>query len=281
MTGAPDLAGAAGTRPLPPLPLPRRPSSAAAALARISAARSHRLTTNREVRRAIVSLAGLIGAPVRNQAGERVGKVVDIVARMHADDPYPPITGILIRVGSRTSFLDVASVAALTHHLITLSDARLDLIEFQRRPGEVVLAKDVLDHQLVDVDGRQVMRAADLYLAPVGDDFRLVGLDVSVATLLRRLGPSRLRGRPTPDRVIDWDAVTPVRRGPSPPARPPSICVTPTPTCAGCIRATSPTCSKTSTAPSGRRCSTASTGRPPPTRWRRWTRTNCGRCCAR
>ena len=60
-----------------------------------------------------------------------------------------------------------------------------------------MLARDLLDHQLVDVDGVQVIRAADLYLAWVGDDLRLVGVDVSVQSLLRRLGPSGCgAGRP-------------------------------------------------------------------------------------
>jgi Mg/Co/Ni transporter MgtE len=73
----------------------------------------------------------------------------------------------------------------------------------------VLLAKDVLDHQLVDVDGVQVIRAADLYLAEVLGRIRLVGADVSTATLLRRLGPRRRRPLPTPDRVIDWAAIQP------------------------------------------------------------------------
>lgn len=187
----------------------RTSSRAGSALARRGAARAQRLTTTREVRRAIVSVAGLVGAPVRNQTGQSVGKLIDVVARMHAGDRYPPITGLLVRVGSRVSFLAVGAVAEIEHRAVTLRNSRLDLRDFQRRPGEVVLAKDVLDHQLVDVDGRQVIRAADLYLAAVGDDFRLVGLDVSLGTLIRRIGPRRLRGRPTPERVIDWDAVAP------------------------------------------------------------------------
>jgi CBS domain-containing protein len=190
--------------------LPRRAASrSGASFARRSTARAQRVTTNREVRRAIVSIAGLVGAPVHNQSGQTVGKVVDVVARMHAGDRYPPITGLLVRVGSRTSFLAVSVVGSIEHRSVRLSSSRLDLRDFQRRQGEVVLAKDVLDHQLVDVDGRQVIRAADLYLAPVGEEFRLVGLDVSLATLIRRVGPRRLRARPTPERVIDWDAVAP------------------------------------------------------------------------
>ncbi|HET6793313.1 MAG TPA: CBS domain-containing protein, partial [Acidimicrobiales bacterium] len=70
-------------------------------------------------------------------------------------------------------------------------------------------ARDILDHQLVDIDGVQVIRAADLLLAQFGSRVRLVGVDVSMQSLLRRLGPKRWRGRPTPDRVIDWSAVEP------------------------------------------------------------------------
>jgi CBS domain-containing protein len=187
-------------------PSPRRlVAPAAEALRR----RTTRLTTRRAVQQAIVSLASLVGSPVYNQRGQRVGKLVDLVARIHGQDRYPPLTGLLLRVGSRTSYLPIDAVANIAHQSVSLRSARLDLRDFARRPGEVLLAKDMLDHQVVDLDGRQVIRAADLYLAPVAGQFLLVGLDVSLNTLLRRLGPRRLRGLPTPERVIDWDAVAP------------------------------------------------------------------------
>ena len=187
-------------------PSPRRLMAPAAdALRR----RNTRLTTRRAVQQAIVSVASLVGAPVFNQRGQRVGKLVDLVARIHGQDRYPPLTGLLLRIGTRNSFLPIEAVDSINHQSVHLRTARLDLREFMRRPGEVMLAKDMLDHQVVDLDGRQVIRAADLYLAPVAGQFLLVGLDVSLNTLLRRLGPKRFRGRPTPERVIDWDAVAP------------------------------------------------------------------------
>ena len=73
----------------------------------------------------------------------------------------------------------------------------------------MTLADQVLDHQLVDVDGVQVIRAADLYLAPLFGRYCLVGVDISTQSLLRRLGPARWRHTPTPDRVIDWGAIQP------------------------------------------------------------------------
>ncbi len=183
--------------------------TAAEALRRRSAVRAERMTVSREVRDAIVSVAGMIGTPVRDQTGAEVGRLVDVVARLYSEERYPPVTGLVVRVGRRRAFLDAPAIAGVGHGGVTLRTARLDLRDFARRPGEVLLARDVLDHQLVDVDGVQVIRASDLFLAWVGGRALLVGVDVSLQSLLRRIGPRRLRRRPTPDKVIDWDAVAP------------------------------------------------------------------------
>ncbi|MEV8527232.1 CBS domain-containing protein [Streptomyces sp. NPDC052000] len=170
---------------------------------------ARRTTAARAVRGSLVSVAGLVGGPVTNQAGDDVGRVVDVVARLYGTDPYPPVTGLVIRVGRRRAFLQVDAVEQVAAGRVGLRTARMDLREYKRRPGEVLLARDVLDHQLVDVDGVQVTRAADLYLAPLAERIVLVGVDVSLPTLLRRLGPRRWQARPTPERVLDWQSVAP------------------------------------------------------------------------
>jgi hypothetical protein len=170
--------------------------------------RERRLTAVRAVRESLLSLAGLLNGPVVNQAGEEIGTLVDLVARW-ADEPYPPVTGLVVRVARRQVFVPAEQVIELDRRGARLRSARLDLREVERRPGEVLLARDVLDHQLVDTDGIKVIRAADLYVARVGEAYRLVGVDVGLQTLLRRLGPARFRWLPTPDRVIDWAAIQP------------------------------------------------------------------------
>ena len=170
--------------------------------------RSERLTTLRHVRAALVSLAGLIGKPVINQAGEQIGKVADVVARWDSEQRYPPVTGLIVRVGGRRAWLPIDAVEEFRHDLIRLRTARLDLRDVARRHGEVELAHDVVDHQLVDTDGARVIRASDLYLARVAGVVQLVGVDVGFNSLLRRLGPARFRSRPTPEKVIDWASIT-------------------------------------------------------------------------
>src|SRR5437870_1858450 len=169
--------------------------------------RNQRLLTLKAVRESLISVAGLIGRPVRNQAGAEIGRVSDVVVRWGED--YPPVTGLVVRVGRRDAYVPFDQVNKLGSDEIQLRSARVDLRDFRSREGEVTLVRDVLDHQLVDVDGVKVVRAADLYLAPVQDTMRLVGVDVSAQSLLRRLGPARWRTLPTPDRLIDWAALQP------------------------------------------------------------------------
>src|SRR6202167_4116165 len=170
--------------------------------------RVERLTTLRQVRSELVSLAGLIGKPVLNQAGQQIGKVADVVARWDSNQPYPPVTGLIVRVGRRRAWLPIDAVEEVSRSQVRLRTARLDLREVARRPGEVELARDVIDHQLVDTDGARVIRASDLYLARVAGVVQLVGVDVGFNSLLRRLGPARFRSLPTPEKVIDWASIT-------------------------------------------------------------------------
>jgi hypothetical protein len=62
----------------------------------------------------------------------------------------------------------------------------------------------VLDRQVIDVDGAEAVRVSDLVLDGAPDALRLVGADMSQRTLLRRLGPRRLRRRVARERVYDW-----------------------------------------------------------------------------
>jgi CBS domain-containing protein len=190
----------------------RRPPITPTALRRRREHRTQRLLANRAVADALVSAAGLVGRPVRDRGGAEVGRLIDLVVAWRGE-PYPPVTGLVVRVGRRAAYVPIDHVHDINTDGVTLGSTRLDLRDFERRAGEVVVNGDVVDHQLVDVDGVRVVRAADLYLARVGDEYRLVGVDVGFQTLLRRLGPPRWRKRPTPDRVIDWAAIQPFGTG--------------------------------------------------------------------
>ena len=69
---------------------------------------------------------------------------------------------------------------------------------------EILLVRDVLDTQIVDVVGQRLARVADVVLTRTADDrLELVGVEVGFGGVLRRLGLRRLAAR-TGEDVVAW-----------------------------------------------------------------------------
>lgn len=162
--------------------------------------------TRKGIQSTLVSVAGIIGRPVKDQDGKDLGKLVDFVVR-HGGETYPPVSGLIVNVAGRRAYIDGARIAKLTKDEIRLSSAKINLSEYQRRTGESLLDGDVLDHQIVDVNGLRVVRTSDLYLAPLDKEIRLVGVDVSFRSFIRRIFPGTFGRKPGVDKVIDWASV--------------------------------------------------------------------------
>jgi flagellar motility protein MotE (MotC chaperone) len=87
--------------------------------------------------------------------------------------------------------------------------------------GEAVrLRRDVLDRQIIDIQGRKVVRVNDILLEPAGEDLVLRRVEVGLAGAVRRLlagalSPRLLRrlAEGLPERVIPWDYVGLVEPG--------------------------------------------------------------------
>ncbi len=132
-------------------------------------------------------LSQILGRPIRDREGERVATIKDVIVRLGED--HPPVTGLVARYRRRNFFLPRAHIAELNEQGARLTTDVLDLRPFARREGEVLLARDVLDKQLIDVHGKRVVRVNDVLLLDVGGEWRVTGVDVSLQGLLRRLAP--------------------------------------------------------------------------------------------
>lgn len=154
----------------------------------------------------LLSVAGLVGSPVYDVDGRSVGALHDLVVRWDSGDPHPPLWGAVLRSRFRHAFVPASAIAALAPASVRLT-ADFEPGPVERHPGLVALAHDVLDRQIVDAGGADIVRVSDLLLSQLPSGTRLVGADVSVRTLLRRLGPAALRRHVAPDRVYDWAGV--------------------------------------------------------------------------
>ena len=156
-------------------------------------------------------LSQAIGRPVRDKFGEPMGKVADLIVAI--GDRYPPVTGLVVKTGGREIFLHWQAVATLDASGATLNTTAIDISKFRQRPNEIRLGQDLLDRQIVDIDGRKVVRVNDLRLDEVEGALHLVAVDVGPSGLLRRLG---LEGT--------WRTIARgLRRAPPPPGFPADV----------------------------------------------------------
>ena len=146
-------------------------------------------------------------APVVGSEGERVGRLRDVVAAIEPSG-YPPVRGIVVRKEGNDHFVPVDDVAQLDGAGARIRSSA-SMTPFERRDGELLGYRDLLDRQVVDAQGARVLRVNDVMFAPVKRRVSLLGIDVSVRGLLRRLAPAWML--PSIDgELLDWSVVEPL-----------------------------------------------------------------------
>ena len=134
---------------------------------------------------------------------KKLPSIKDVIVR-YGEEDYPPVIGIVARYRRRNFFISRLRISTLNEHGAKMNSEIIDLKPFTRRKGEVLLAKDVLDKQLIDVDGKRVVRVNDVQIIEVGNEWRVSGADVSLQGFVRRLMPAGFYGSRRPVEVIDW-----------------------------------------------------------------------------
>jgi CBS domain-containing protein len=156
----------------------------------------------------VIHLSLVAGGTLLDAGGLRLGRVDDLIVRL-GEDHYPPVTGALATVAGRGVFVPAEAIAEVATGRVALRRARLDLEPFARRQDEVLLKRDVLDRQLINVDGARLVRTNDIELARVEGWYRVVGVDTSPRGFLRRLVPRRLAPAIATRTFLDWASVEP------------------------------------------------------------------------
>jgi magnesium transporter len=157
----------------------------------------------------------LIGSPVLDSDGRVVAKITDLLVPADAD--YPAVDALALKPpkgDART--VPWSAFRKLADGGLGLSTDLAEVPTFTPPPHELSLVKQVMDHQIIDVNGVRVVRVNDLQLAEADGAYRLIGVDVSTAGLVRRLGAGRLLGvigvHLTP-KAIAWESIEPIESG--------------------------------------------------------------------
>ena len=157
-----------------------------------------------------VTLTQILHSPVFNPEGDQFGQVEDVIVKL-GDSVYPPVTGLKVRIGGGSDlFVSARVIEKLAPGEVRLNTRTLDAGSFERRPGEVLLAADVLGRHLMDVTAGRIAQAHDLILGAGGGGWHLQGVDRSPRAMLRRFvrRPNH-RSDLRKHAILDWKDVQP------------------------------------------------------------------------
>ena len=164
----------------------------------------------------MIFLSDFLNAEVVDLRQHRVGEVRDLIVVM--SDPFPRVTGVVLKGNRRLRSIDWTVVRSWDNKELSLKVPIDQLQGHSRQDSELWLSRQVLDKQIVDMDGRRVVRVNDLQLSQVDGNLLLVGVDIGGRGLMRRLGLEGIGRRVTaslgldwPQKLISWEAVDPVK----------------------------------------------------------------------
>lgn len=162
----------------------------------------------------MIYLSQLLNLKVWDAFGHVVGRLKDVMVNA-TEKNMPPLSALLLNLpdDNPNRLIDARSIATLWPS-ITLNADITKLVPYELCGHELLLRERVLDQQIVDTEGRRLVRVNDLQIGRKGESFLLTGVDASTNGLLRRLGlekVGRLFAKPFNKRdqthVIPWEYV--------------------------------------------------------------------------
>jgi CBS domain-containing protein len=167
-------------------------------------------------------ISNLTGKPVADVDGENIGVLEDLIASIHNDVPHPEIVALVVKRRHSTITVPIANVAVLIAPAIPLSRSQTELQPYTPAPDDLFLVRDILDKQIIDVNGVRVVRVNDLEITRVEGRYYVANVDIGGLGLLRRLGVAKVAqqlssrlGRELSPGMISWDDVELLNSGES------------------------------------------------------------------
>jgi magnesium transporter len=156
-------------------------------------------------------LSKLLGQPVRDAEEKLAGTLLDLV--VSSKQTYPRVTALVLKRRGKQVLAPWDTVTSFEESRSILRVVGGELDDRPLATDELLLSGTFLDKQLVDQEGRKVIRVNDIQLMRSGAVLMVVAVDISSNAILRRIGLAKVSdrltkgGRNPKPRLIDWRTV--------------------------------------------------------------------------
>lgn len=161
-------------------------------------------------------LSEVLSKPVFDPKGEIIGRVKDLV--VVKGEHLPQIHSVIIKRRNQLFQIPWEGFNIFNKRIISTYLYTITLKPYEPSEIDLMAAKDILDKQIVDIDGAKVVRVNDIKLEGFGTSAVLVSVDVGIRGILRRLGVERwgesffgIFGVRLPHYLISWNYIQPLR----------------------------------------------------------------------
>lgn len=133
-------------------------------------------------------LSFVLGQTIKDPSGRELGRLEDLIASPAAH--LPVISAVVVKTGRgeiRNVAWDSFSYDSESERF-SLAVPVDEVAEYNITDEDMLLKTNVMDKQIVDVHDYRVVRVNDVRIEPSGGRLYLVGVDVGMRGLLRRMG---------------------------------------------------------------------------------------------
>jgi CBS domain-containing protein/sporulation protein YlmC with PRC-barrel domain len=171
-----------------------------------------------------IALSSILGASVYDSSGAFAGHVRE-VAIFPQEDPNR-ISDFVVKTKEGDRLLPSRQIKTVIGSSIQVTGSAHDWVPLSSSEGMLLLERDLLDQQIIDVSGRKVVRVNDVDLLREQQNGTLklrvgrvdIGLRGAIRRLLKGLAPSRAveaLAMRMPEKSIPWEAVDLIETDPA------------------------------------------------------------------
>jgi magnesium transporter len=140
-------------------------------------------------------LSGIIGKEAFGSDGDAIGVIKDLLINAVPSGQNDPsqqlVTGVKLKIGKEARFYSFSTfrVVKAREALSVTCTGLIELSSDEVNNG-LLLVENILDKQIVDLNGRKLVRVNDVRLATLPAGTFAVAVDIGIEGLLRRIGIS-------------------------------------------------------------------------------------------
>jgi CBS domain-containing protein/sporulation protein YlmC with PRC-barrel domain len=131
----------------------------------------------------------LVGKKVVSSNGAALGRLADLVAV--SGEPYPPVESLVVRSARKLWQVPWTAVASVNGDIRLSPGAALEPVPDAPIADRLHLGQEILDRQIVDIEGAKLVRVNDLHFLETKGQLRIAHVDVGLRGLVRRMGWQR------------------------------------------------------------------------------------------